>query len=66
MLFIPNHSTFGVLECWHKDNEEEYSWCADEDNGNNHIVCEEFNQVRHNKTLHFREKNRGSEDPPKL
>ena len=47
MVFVTNHTTFCVLKCWHEHNKEKYSWCADEYDGNNDIISQEFSQVRH-------------------
>ena len=46
MIFVSNHATFSVLKCGHEHNKEEYSWCADKNDGNNNIISQEFNQVR--------------------
>ena len=47
MIFVTNHAPLRVLKCGHEHNKEKYSWCADKNDGNNNIISQEFDQIRH-------------------
>ena len=56
MVLVSYHTSLGILQGGHEDNEKKYAWRSNEQESNDDVVSQEFDKIVGHKTLHYERK----------